>query len=109
MEITLPLFSNLYKLIRELTVSRAVAFFAIILSSFSYTNLEAQITSVTSDNNPSCFGTAINFTGTVGATTGNVLFYDGTVAAGNLLATIPVTAGGTAVYNTSTLAVGTHT
>ena len=55
-------------------------------------------------------GTSLTFTAVASSSsvgspkTGSVLFYDDTT----LLSTVPVNAGGTAVYSTSSLAAGTH-
>ncbi len=108
MEITLPLFSVLSKLIRKFIPSNAVAFFAIILFSFIYTNAEAQITNLQSDLNPACVGATINFTATVTGA-GNVTFYDGAAIPANQIGTPIAVAGGTAVLPFAGLAAGTHT
>ena len=57
MEITLPLFSNLFKLIRKLISGKAVAFFAILILSFTHTSIQAQIAQakrVLMNESPAC-------------------------------------------------------
>ncbi len=84
MEITIPLYSVLSKLIRKFTFSKSVAFFAIVLLSFTYTNLEAQISTPTSSANPVCEGAAVTFSTTVTGTStdGLATFYDGATIIG---------------------------
>src|SRR5579864_6015055 len=115
MEITLPHFSNLYKLIRKLKVSLAAALFAIILFSFSFTDLAAQdatninITSGTAS--PSCSNVGVQLTATVSdvttpanTPTGTVQFLVDGVNSGG-----PVTlVGGTATFTTPLLPAGPH-
>jgi hypothetical protein len=59
--------------------------------------------------NPGTLGQNVTFTATIAATspapTGSVTFLDG----GNVIATVPLTATGVAVLNTSSLIIGTHT
>src|ERR1700694_4900767 len=100
MEIRIPFYSVLTKLIRKFSPSNVVAFFAIVVLSLFHSELKAQITSVTSDNNPSCFGSAINFSAAVaGATAGNTVdFYDGIAIPANLLASVPVNLAGNTIY-----------
>ena len=61
---------------------------------------------LTSSVNPSAIGQAVTFTMTVNgaAPTGTVTLYD----AGNTIATVALSAGGVAVYATSTLTAGDH-
>ena len=69
MEITIPRFSNLSKLIRKLTLKRAVALFAIVVLSFSYTDSIAQdityIDLTSSTASPSCSNIGVALTATV--------------------------------------------
>lgn len=69
--------------------------------------LEPTKTTITSTPNPSALGAVVKFTASVtgsGSPTGTVKFYDGGVLLGS--ATL---AGGSAVFNASTLTLGSHT
>jgi hypothetical protein len=76
------------------------------------TSLTSTTTALTSSQNPSNFGQAVTFTGTVtaqqgfykGTPTGTVSFYDGTTNIGNS----NLNSIGVAALTTSTLSVGTH-
>jgi len=72
---------------------------------------EVTAVALTSSQNPSTFGQNVTFTAAVSisggggvAPTGTVTFMDGATA----LSTVPLTAAGTAVYATATLAIGVH-
>jgi hypothetical protein len=74
-------------------------------------NQSATSTTVASSQNPSAPGQAVTFTATVtptgggaGVPTGSVTFSNGATA----LATVPLGPGGTVIYTTSSLAVGSH-
>ncbi len=111
MEITIPRFSNLSKLIRKLTLTRAVALFAIVFLSFSYTDLIAQdITNInlsSSTASPSCSNVGVQLTAmvtdvTTPATTptGTVQFMVDGVNSGAPVALV----GGLATFTTPLLA-----
>src|SRR5579863_533688 len=116
MEITLPHFSNLFKLIRKLKVSRAAALFAIVFFSFTYTDLVAQdvtntvLTSATAS--PSCSNVGVALTATVSdvttpasTPTGTVQFQVDGVNSGTPVALV----GGVANFTTPLLPAGPHT
>lgn len=70
-------------------------------------------TTVTSNNNPSTYGSSVTFTATVLANgtvapTGKVTFYDGATSLGTGTLTGVSGNSGTATFTTTTLAVGTH-
>ena len=71
--------------------------------------LTATTTAIASSANPSTFGQSVTFTATVTTTTGNptgsVNFLDG----GTVLGTGVLGSGGIATFDTTTLAVGSHT
>ena len=93
------------KIIRKFSPYKAISVFAIVLFSFSSTNLKAQIAQPTSDNNPSCLNSSVTFSATVSGTStdGIVTFYDNAV----IIGTGTITAG-VATFVTNTLTVGSH-
>jgi hypothetical protein len=79
-------------------------------SALSQQVLQAGAVTLASSANPSIAGAGVSFTATISspqaaAVTGNVTFRDGAV----LLGTVSVGTAGSAVFNTSALAVGQHT
>src|SRR4051794_38827746 len=115
MEITLPLYSVLSKILKTILPGKAVALIAIVLFSFTYTSVDGQdatniaITSGTSS--PSCSNVGVQLTATVtdvptpaSTPTGSVQFLVDGVNSGG-----PVTlAGGTATFTTPLLTAGPH-
>ena len=72
---------------------------------------QATSTTATASPNPSCFGSNVTITATVGAngtpvTTGTVTFTEGTTV---LSADVAVNASGQAIFTTSALSAGSHT